>query len=141
MSLLYYVLGDSLSKIHTADIGEETKVDKNTTIPKESLYVVHLKRLIWENIKKNYSKKMVPVIWSFGKLIFALRSWKNLIIKENLGESLNPAKKFTNVFPNALEERIQIIVQPPPSAIAGKCLPTFYLSNKNISLFYFYIIY
>jgi hypothetical protein len=141
MSLLYYVLGDSPSKIHTADIGEETKVDENSTISKDNLYISHLKRLIWENIKKNYSEKNDSSdleLWQVDRHVEELEELKKAfhggVIKEKLGETLSSAKKFINVFPKALDERIQIIVQPPPPATTGKCLPMVYLSNKKFTL-------
>ncbi|GES73716.1 hypothetical protein GLOIN_2v1720049 [Rhizophagus clarus] len=137
MSLLYYVLGDSLSKVHTADIGEETKVDGNTMILKNNLYIVHLKRLIWENIKKNYSEENDSSdleLWKVECRVEELEELKKAfhdgIIEEKLGESLNSAKKFTNVFPNALEERIQIIVHPPPPASTGFSRETTYDTEK-----------
>src|SRR4051812_42871571 len=138
MSLLYYVLGDSISKVHTADIGEETKVNENTTISKDNLYISHIKRLIWENIKKNYSEKddhSDLELWKVERRVEELEELKKAfhdgVIKKKLGEPLSSAKLFKNAFPNAINERIQIIVQPPPLATTGKCLPMVYLSNKK----------
>src|SRR4051812_44343657 len=102
MSLLYYVLGDSTSKVHTADIGEETKVDENTTISKDNLYIVHLKRLIWKNIKKNYSEENDSSdleLWKVDRCVEELEELREAfqdeeafhVIKEKLGEPLSSA--------------------------------------------------
>ena len=44
ISLFYYVLNNSLSKLYITNIGKKTKVNENTIVSKNK-YIVHLKML------------------------------------------------------------------------------------------------
>ena len=55
---------------------------------------------------------------------------ENIIIQELGGKKLSPVDDIGDIF-TCDSKNIRIIVQPPPPATTGKCLPTFYLSNKD----------
>ena|ERR1043166_8385138 len=54
------------------------------------------------------------------------------IEQEFEGEEIDQTWLINGTFPDTpLKEHIHIIVQPPPPPTTGKCLPIFYLSNKD----------
>jgi hypothetical protein len=59
------------------------------------------------------------------------------------GEELDPTWEVAESFSTTpMKEHVHIIIQPPPPATTGKCLPMVYLSNKKFALshiLYFFI--
>jgi hypothetical protein len=55
---------------------------------------------------------------------------ENITIQELGGKKLSPVDDIGDIFTYD-SKNIRIIVQPPPPATTGKCLPTFYQSNKK----------
>ena len=58
---------------------------------------------------------------------------EDIIIQGLGGKKLSPVDDIGNIFTYD-SKNIRIIIQPPPPATTGKCLLTFYLSNKKFAL-------
>ena len=64
------------------------------------------------------------------------------IEKDLKGEKMLPGDEISKYLKNLPTSSIHILVQPPPPATTGKCLPMVYLSNKKFALshiLYFFI--
>ena len=148
MTLFCVVLIHPLPEPFPVDISEE-----NETISKERLTFGHLKQIILKVIEKSpivyKGIREVKSLWKIEELAEDNDKWKILVetakelsdetdveqkLRELGGEKLTSTKKVIDVFSDPDDNRVHIIVQPPPPATTGKCLPTFYLSNKKFAV-------
>jgi hypothetical protein len=112
--------------------------------------ISRLKEIIYEKKKNNFTSKgfdpsdlelwkvKIPVDAEYIKKLRPLESRhdindENIIIKNLGGKQLTPFDDFGDIFAYSDLKNVRIIVQPPPPATTGKCLPMVYLSNNVIS--------
>src|SRR6266540_1018917 len=137
ITLFCYVLGTPVKSAIPVDIGNITKVD-NFDVSLEKLNFGHIKKLIWPNNNKANELKLRTFVTLLKEDNEALKELnKNYCDNIELNDELSPGTKFLAEFPVGyafLDNYIHIVVQPPPPATTGKCLPMFYLSSKKFVL-------
>src|SRR4051812_24707413 len=136
-TLFCYVLGTPVNNAIPVDIGNITKVD-NVDVHIDNLTFGHIKKLIWPNSDKANELKL----WMFEisreekkkRLETLNKKFRdNVDMTDELGEELDTIDPFPVDY-KPPPRTIHIIVQPPPPATTGKCLPIVYLSNKKFAL-------
>ena len=128
-TLFCYVLGTPVDSAIPVDIGNITKVD-NSDVSLEKLTFGHIKKLIWPNNNKANELKLRKFVTPQEEDNEALKELnKNFYENIELSNKLNSSTKVLTEFPigyEFLDNYIHIIVQPPPSATTGRCLPMVY---------------
>ena len=77
----------------------------------------------------------IPFDCENDKLKMLDNAFGTINIKEDLkGEKMLPGDEISNYLKNLPPSSIHILVEPPPPATTGKCLPMVYLSNKKFAL-------
>jgi hypothetical protein len=118
----------------TVDICEMNKISDSYYVSINNLTVDHLKQLIWNIIKKWRDMENVKdynelVLWKVEIPLKKLnKSLSRIEIEQLGGMEMGTISKFRKFFPVEyvpLDEIIHIIIT------TGKCLPMFYLSNKD----------
>ena len=103
-------------------------------IPYNDLKIDHLKYLIWDrkkNMFENFDSCSIN-LWKFNSSDIAKLKGVTEEQIENDYEELSPINYFKKYFPNrdAVDESLIIV----KVSATGKCLPTFYLSNKRFAV-------
>ena len=119
------------------------KVDEDITISE-------LKTLIYKQKKSSFKDKGFDAsdlrLWKVNISVAERKKLKQLEIRSRDetksiqklgGEELSTFDDFNDIFRES-SRNIRILVQPPLPATTGKCLPTFYLSNKKFSVISFF---
>ena len=146
MSLFFIVLAESLGEPSAIDITRDNEIENIGTVSKDKLTFCHLKKMIWSQKPKFFSKVDYDVdeliLWKVEDLSDGNYKWKlleksptKIDIKRQLGgEKLSSTRSVSVAFPDVPADSIHILVQPPKPATTGKCLPMVYLSNKKFAL-------
>jgi hypothetical protein len=107
--------------------------------------VMILRNTIYEMKKNTFSsidrsdlklwKVDIPFDCENDKLKMLDNAFGTINIKEDLkGEKMLPGDEISKYLKNLPPSSIHILVEPPPPATTGKCLPMVYLSNKKFAL-------
>src|SRR5581483_2609087 len=144
-TLSLFVLGSALkTAVDICDINPVRDANGNYDVAINNLKIVHLKSRIWNNIKENddnINKAIHLKLWKVeiprdDKLLDELDEMfrKGKDVENQLGKALEQDDSYKEWFPSDYQlpdKTVHIIVQPPPPATTGKCLPMVYLSNKK----------
>src|SRR3954452_10938153 len=138
ITLYCYLLGTPINSAIPVDIGEMTRVE-GVDVPIEKFSFGHLKKQIWPNNNEANKLRLWKFETPFKKdneelKILNKNYFNDTDIEQELGEDLSPGELIRTIFPVGYvfsPNHIHIIVKLPKPATTGKCLLTFYLSNKN----------
>ena len=143
ISLNCFILGDTTSSIFTVRLSDPVIVDmtENTEIEISKLKISDLREYIWrkEKLETRIDNHRSMNLWKVNVCIDKLEgvNTEEEIRTKLEGKKMETVKLFRNkkYFPadhsSDTIEKVHIIVVIPTT---GKCLPTFYLSNKKFAV-------
>jgi hypothetical protein len=141
-----FVLDSALKfSVDICDVNTISDSNSSREIPFNFLTIDHLKKMIYREQQDSFGqinphmlilwKVSIPTREKNGKYDKLKENPRLEIVKKELeGEELDESWNVDTSFSDIRMEHVHIIIQPPPPATTGKCLPMIYLSNKKFAL-------